>query len=127
MILSRIVIRDIVLPVVEKIMREQKYYTGYGSGFIEDPRLEEFLQEEMRRHFGVIGANECQHLKEQLEEAKKNDPYAFEYLLKRLLDKYVKLSVKLRCAKKSEKGPPDRFSELRRTYPVLNYYQGESI
>jgi hypothetical protein len=48
----------------------------------------------------VIGANGCQHLREQLEEAKRNDPYAFEQLLRRLLTMYVKLSVKIRTAKK---------------------------
>lgn len=122
--LSRQVVRDIVVPIIEKIMREQGFFPTYRPHVIHDPRLEEFLEEEMRRHFGIMGANECQHLREQLEEAKKNDPYAFEYLLKQLLDKYVKLSVKLRQVKKLDvlEGPPDRFSKLRKKYP-LSYSQ----
>lgn len=117
--MSRQIIRDIVIPVVVKIMREQGYLFGHVS--ILDDQLEEFLEEEMRRRFAVSGANECQHLKEQLEEALKNDPYAFEFVTKRILEKYVKLATKLRQAKRLEKleGPPDRFSELRRKYPML--------
>jgi len=123
--LSRKVIRDIVIPIVEKIMCQQRLYTGHSYQTIQDPNLEEFLEEEMRRHFGVIGANGCQHLREQLEEAKKNDPYAFEFLTSQLLEKYVKLAAKLRFAKKMkrlEEGPPDRFSELRRKHNPYRRY-----
>lgn len=123
--MSRQVIRDIVIPIVQKIMHEQRYYASFGHTTIEDPQLEEFLEEEMRRQFGVIGANECQHLREQLEDAKKNDPYAFEFLIRRLLNKYVKLAIKVRSTKKTEDcetGPPDRFSEQRRRYRLLQQY-----
>ena len=115
--MSRTVIHDVVIPVVERIIIQQRF--GWNP-IAQDSRLEEFLEEEMRRHFGVVGANECQHLKEQLEEAKKNDPFAFEYLLARLMKKYVSLEVKLRGAEEasdSETGPPDRFSRLRKKYP----------
>jgi len=95
--LSRIVIQDIVMPIVEKIMRELRYFSFSHSHFsIQDERLMEFLEEEMRRHFGVIGANDCQHLREQLEEARKNDPDAFEFLIRILLDKYLRLAIRLR-------------------------------
>jgi hypothetical protein len=120
--MSRTVIHDIVLPIVSKIMVEEGYLGSYRPVEIRDENLEEFLEEEMRKYFGVIGANGCQHLKEQLEEAKKNDPYAFEYLLKQLLKKYIKLSVKLRKVKRREnefQAPPDRFSEQRRQYNRL--------
>lgn len=120
--LSRRVIRDIVIPIVERIMQQQRLYRGLHRPIIHDPNLEEFLEEEMRRRFGVIGANDCQHLKEQLEVAKKNDPYAFKYLVERLLKKYVKLSTEIRRAKRSKcipEGPPDRFSKLRKKYNSL--------
>lgn len=120
--MSRTIIQDIVLPIVSRIMAEEGYFSSYRPVDIRDENLEEFLEEEMRRYFGVIGANGCQHLKEQLEEAKKNDPYAFEYLLRQLLKKYVKLAVKLRKAKKRGnefQGPPDRFSEQRKQYNRL--------
>ena len=123
--MSRRVIRDIVIPIVEKIMWQQRLYTGYRRPIVQDPNLEEFLEEEMRRRFGVIGANACQHLREKLEEAKKNDPYAFEFLISQLLEKYVKLATKIRSAKKLkklEKGPPDRFLELRRKYNPYSHY-----
>jgi hypothetical protein len=94
--LSRRIIQDIIIPIVEKIMREQRILIVPSQ--IRDSKLEEFLEEEMRRHFGVIGANECQHLREQLEEARKNDPDALEFLLKLLLEKYMKLASKLRQA-----------------------------
>lgn len=81
----------------------QNRFSNYHQFVIQDPNLEEFLEEELRRRFGVIGANDCQHLREQLEEAKRNDPYAFEQLIKRLLSQYVNLSVKLRNAKKMKR------------------------
>jgi len=120
--MSRTVIHDIVLPIVSRIMADEGYFSSYRPVDIRDENLEEFLEEEMRRYFGVIGANGCQHLKEQLEEAKKNDPYAFEYLLRELLKKYVKLRIKVRKVKVKENlllGPPDRFSEQRRRYGQL--------
>ena len=103
-------------------MADEGYFSSYRPVELRDENLEEFLEEEMRRYFGVIGANGCQHLKEQLEEAKKNDPYAFEYFLRQLLKKYAKLAVKLRKGKKREnelEGPPDRFSEQRKRYSSL--------
>ncbi|MEM3731882.1 MAG: hypothetical protein QXE74_08985 [Candidatus Bathyarchaeia archaeon] len=120
--MSRTVIVDVVIPIVSKIMAEEGYVNPFWPIEIRDEKFIEFLEEEMRRHFGVIGSNGCQHLKEQLEEAKKNDPFAFEYLVKQLLRKYVKLSVMLRKAKKTEgelEGPPDRFAEFRRRYNQL--------
>jgi len=116
--MSRRVIRDIVIPIVANIMRQEGHYALRPT--IRDQHLEEFLEEEMRRHFGVIGADGCQHLREQLEEAKKNDPFAFEFLIRALVKKYGTLATKIRDAeklKKLEEGPPDRFSELRRRYP----------
>jgi hypothetical protein len=120
--MSRIVIRDIVIPIVAKILHEDGYFTPYRSFDVADEQLELFLEEEMRRHFGVIGANECQHMREQLEEAKKNDPYAFEFLLRQLVAKYVKMQVKVRQLKKKQpglQGPPDRFAEQRSKYNLL--------
>jgi len=117
--MSRLVIHDIVIPVVEKIMVQDSFARSF---VIQDSRLEEFLEEEMRRHFGVIGANECQHLKEQLEEAKKNDPFAFEFLLSQLLKKYVRIELSIRHSerlRKLQEGPPDRFSDLKKSYPSI--------
>lgn len=120
--MSRTVIHDIVIPIVSKIMAEDRYMSFHRMVEIRDENLEEFLEEEMRRYFGVIGSNGCQHLKEQLEEAIKNDPFAFEYLLRQLLKKYIKLSVNLRKIKKREnelQGPPDRFLEQWKRYNRL--------
>jgi hypothetical protein len=114
------------MPIVSKIMAEEGYFNPYEISDFRDELLEEFLEEELRRCFGVIGSNGCQHLKEQLEEAKKNDPYSFEFLIRQLIRKYVKLAVKVRSAKKlkeTTEGPPDRFSELRRKYESLYYQQ----
>ncbi len=127
--MSRIVIRDIVMPIVEKIVMEQMRHAGYGHPIVQDASLEDFLEEEMRRHFGVIGANECQHLRDQLEEARKNDPYAFEFLLRRLVGQYVKLAARIRVTKERErleKEPPDRFLEQLKRYYLLQQYQRES-
>ena len=120
------VIHDVVIPIVSRIMVTDGFASSLGISDIRDPRLEEFLEEELRRLFGVIGANGCQHLKEQLEQAKKNDPYSFEMLIRQLLNKYVKLEVKARQtekAKEFEHGPPDRFSELRKKYLLLGSHQ----
>nr|MDO8134474.1 hypothetical protein [Candidatus Njordarchaeum guaymaensis] len=120
--MSRTVITDIVIPVVSKILADAGFPGLYGQVEVRDENLEEYLEEEMRRLFGVIGADRCQHLKEQLEEAKKNDPFAFEHLLKQLLTKYVKMQIMLRQArdKKDESvDPPDRFAEQRRRYNML--------
>lgn len=128
--MSNGVIRDIVIPILEKIMHEDGYLTPYYRTYVvRDEQLEQFLEEEMRRLFGVIGANGCQHLKEQLEEAKKNDPYAFEYVLRQVLSKYVKLQVKMRQLKKEQtgfKGPPDRFAQQRKKYNLLFGQQQDS-
>jgi hypothetical protein len=116
------VIRDIVIPIVTRIMNENGYFGPYRRLSVEDEQLEQFLEEEMRRMFGVIGADGCQHLKEQLEEAKKNDPYSFEYALRQLLRKYVRLQIKLRQLNKKQvgsEGPPDRFEAQRRAYRLL--------
>ena len=123
--MSRIVIQDIVIPIVSRIMHEEHYFHPFERFDIRDERLEEFLEEELRRRFGVIGANGCQHLREQLEEARKNDPYSFEFLIKELVKKYVKLATQIRYAKrikKTQEGPPDRFSELRKRYRLLNQH-----
>jgi hypothetical protein len=128
--MSNGVIRDIVIPIVQKIMREDGYLTPYYRTYaVRDEQLEQFLEEEMRRMFGVIGANGCQHLKEQLEEAKKNDPYSFEYVLRQVLSKYVKLQVKMRQMKKQQtgfQGPPDRFAQQRKKYNLLFGQQQDS-
>lgn len=123
--MSRIVIRDIVIPIVEKIIWQQRLYSDFRRPIIRDPNFEDFLEEELRRRFGVIGANDCQHLREQLEEAKKNDPYAFEFLVKHLLEKYISLAIKIKSARKLkmlEKGLPDRFLEFRRKYNPYSRY-----
>lgn len=115
-----------MIPIVSRIMVGDGYVSSHGIVDIRDPRLEEFLEEELRRLFGVIGANGCQHMKEQLEQAKKNDPFAFEQTIKQLLNKYVNLEVKMRKAEKMknlESGPPDRFSEQRKKSPLLGPYQ----
>lgn len=120
------IIHDVVIPIVSRIMVGDGFASPLGILDIRDPRLEEFLEEELRRLFGVIGANGCQHLKEQLEQAKKNDPYSFEHLVRQLLNRYVKLEVKMRQTektKKLEQGPPDRFSELRKKNPLLSNHQ----
>lgn len=124
--MSREVIHDVIIPIISKIMREDGFFTPYRTIDLNDEHLEQFLEEEMRRRFGVIGANGCQHLKEQLEEAKKNDPYELEYLLRQLLRKYVKLQVKIRQGKRRRsdlRGPPDRFLEQRRKYGMLFHSQ----
>lgn len=96
--MSRMVIRNVIMPIVEKILFQDRRRV-----LIRDSTLEAFLEEEMRRYFGVIGANECQHLQEQLEEAKRNDPYALEGLVRQLLERYAKLSMKLKNVKKLKK------------------------
>lgn len=101
--MSRTVIRDIVIPIVSKAMREQGHFLPYTHFVIEDENLEAFFEEEMRRYFGVIGSNRCQHLKEQLEEAKKNDPDSFEFLIGRLLGKIHKTHNQDTISKESKK------------------------
>jgi hypothetical protein len=118
--MSRTIIHTIVIPDVLKIIVEDRVLPSRAPYDIRDEALEEFLEEEMRRAFGVIGANGCQHLEEQIKEAKKNDPFAYEELLRHLLKKYVKIAQKLKEAKKGRQGPPDRFAELRKKYPLPN-------
>ncbi len=100
------VIRDIVIPIVERMMGptvDYPRYMGHMTPIVQDAHLEEFLEEMMRWHFGVVGANDCQHLREQLEEALRNDPYSFELLIKRLLEEYTKMATRLREAEKPKK------------------------
>ena len=106
--MSRIVIHDIVMPIVQRILQQTYSFPGYRHTVIRDVHLEGFLEEELRRNFGVIGANDCQHLREQLSEAKRNDPYSFELLIRRLINRYVQLQTKLRLAKKLTKPKPEK-------------------
>ena len=112
--MSRTVIHDIVIPIVQRILWENRSHRGFGAPIVNDTRLEEFLEEEMRRHFGVMGANGCQHLREQLEEARKNDPYSFEQLVRRLLYQYVRLATKIRNAKKIKKNQKESSSQSKK-------------
>jgi hypothetical protein len=124
-LLSRQIIHDVVIPIISRIMGDDGYFNPLGID-IRDQQLEEFLEEELRRRFGVIGADGCQHLKEQVEQAKKNDPFEFTETLRLLLKKYVKLQARLRRAEKMkelEKGPPDRFMPQRKKHPLLDPYQ----
>jgi hypothetical protein len=123
---SRQIIQDIVIPIVARIMADDGYMSSREMFDLRDPVLEEFLEEELRRRFGIVGANGCQHLKEQLEQARKNDPFEFDQIVRQILEKYVKLQVKIRHPRKAmelEDGPPDRFSKQRRRYPLLGYLQ----
>ena len=123
--MSRQIIHDVVIPIIIGIMGDDGYFNPLGLD-IRDQQLEKFLEEELRRRFGVIGANDCQHLKEQLEQAKKNDPFEFNETLRLLLKKYVKLQARLRRAEKMkelEKSPPDRFMPQRKKHPLLDPYQ----
>ena len=123
--MSRQIIHDVVIPIISVIMGDDGYFNPIGVD-IRDQQLEEFLEEELRRRFGVIGADDCQHLKEQLEQAKKNDPFEFNETLRLLLEKYVKLQARLRRAEKMkelEKGPPDRFMLQRKKHPLPDPYQ----
>lgn len=118
--LSRQIIQDVVIPIIISIMGEDGYLNPLRAE-VRDQQLEEFLEEELRRRFGVIGADGCQHLKEQLEQARKNDPFEFTETLRILLRKYVKIQARIRRAlkmKEMEKGPPDRFVPQRRRYPL---------
>jgi hypothetical protein len=125
--MSRTIIHTIVIPDILRIMVEDRALPSRAPYEIRDENLEEFLEEEMRRAFGVIGANGCQHLEEQIKEAKKNDPFAYEELLRQLLKKYRRTAEKIRQAKKIDaEGPPDRFSELRKRYPLARDSQEES-
>ncbi|MCW4052338.1 MAG: hypothetical protein NWE78_03890 [Candidatus Bathyarchaeota archaeon] len=120
--MSRTVIHDVVIPIVQRIIVENRYHRGFGASRVHDIRLEEFLEEEMRRHFGVMGANGCQHLREQLEEARKNDPYSFEQLVRRLLYQYVRLAAKIRNAKKIKKNQKESSDQSKKRARKKNAY-----
>jgi hypothetical protein len=124
--MSRTIIHTIVIPDVLRVLVEDRVLPKWTPYEIRDENLEEFLEEEMRRAFGVIGANGCQHLEEQIKEAKKNDPFAYDELLRQLLKKYKRISEKMRQAKKNDaQGPPDRFAELRKRFPLSRSSQEE--
>ncbi len=117
--MSRIVITDIVMPIVSRILNETDPVRFPRYAIVKDEDLEQYLEEEMKRWFGVIGADGCQHLREKLEDARRNDPSEFDNLLKELLTTYVKLQIKIRQAmmrKLEDDGPPDRFLQMRRKY-----------
>ena len=50
------VIHDVVIPIVSRIMVTDGFASSLGISDIRDPRLEEFLEEELRRleHGGAI-------------------------------------------------------------------------
>ncbi len=64
--MSRQIIQDVVIPIMTRIIADGGYISIHGMLDVRDARLEEYLEEQLRRRFGVIGADGCQHLKEQL-------------------------------------------------------------
>ena len=104
--MSRLVIHDIVIPIVARILERERYISGFSV--IEDRNLEEFLEEELKLTFSLCGsASFCEKLKEALEQRLREDPKAVEVLIKNLVMKYVKLKTAIKA------GPPDRFQKQR--------------
>ena len=98
--MSRKVIHDIVIPIVQRLLSMNKLY---GEAFsehshevsIEDQRLEEFLEAQLIREFQVAGevGGRCAQLEFLIKEYMQRDPVGFEQLIERLLNLYIKLRL----------------------------------
>ena len=113
--MSRKVIRDIVMPIIQKILNA---YGVFDSGHhidLQDESLEGFLEEELQKRFGIIGKEgNCEQLEQLLVEAKKSNPVEFELIIEQLLQKYIKLRLTInKIRNKKKEGPPDRLKKMR--------------
>ena len=111
--MSRKVIRDIVIPVVSKLMSSYGIYSGYHLD-VHDEILEDYLEQELMIYFNPCGkAGDCEELERLLKEVMQLDETQFDLLIERLMLKYVKLKSVLK--KKAErKQSPDRFDKQRK-------------
>ncbi len=134
--MSRLVINDLVLPVVIRILgRNGVNVPSYAD--IRDDTLLNYLEEECAKNFGIRGqAGDCPDLRRALDEAIARDPQGFEEYIKIVLNRYIALRVDLAksvkvtdeqkarvikqiiCGEGSgsndDLSPPDRFTEFRK-------------
>jgi len=102
---SRRIIIDLIIPIVERMM------SGItGDADIRDPHLEKFLEDELRAMYGVAGGNNCELLRTVLEDERKRDPTKFNAVIKKLIQKYVKLR---RAVKPDGEPVKSQFGEKR--------------
>jgi hypothetical protein len=84
--ISRRIIRDIIIPIVERMMSRD-----IGDADIRDPDLEKYLEDELRAMYGVAGGNNCELLRTVLEDARRRDSARFNETIKKLVQNYVRL------------------------------------
>jgi hypothetical protein len=100
---------------VQRLLRLQGVNL-YGVDVRGDETLVAFLEEQLTTIFGICGKRgKCEQLEKNIKEAKERNPSEFEALIDHLLQKYLKLQMKIREALKTKKeklkAPPDRFLE----------------
>lgn len=113
--MSRKVIRDLIIPIVQKLMRSYGYFSGAHQIVLKDQRLEEYLEEQLSLYYGIIGKyGECEFLEQLLKEARQINPLEFELLIEQLVNQYITLRLQLEGKEgKRTDGPPDRLKTLR--------------
>ena len=87
------IIQRLVIPVVERMTNIM------GDTFIEDVELEKFLLNELCAMFGLAGGNNCEMLEAALEDARNRDPVKFNEMIRKLVEKYLKLRDSVRPVK----------------------------
>ena len=107
--MSRKVIHDIIIPIVQRLLSMNKLYgEAFSEGIhdvsIDDKNLEEFLEAQLIREFQVAGevGGRCAQLEFLIKEYMQRDPLGLEQLIERLLNLYIKLRLQ---GEEQEDGP----------------------
>jgi len=129
--MSRRIIHNVVIPVMQKMLYKNRTLSnGLHKDILMDEDLEEWLEEKLALHFGIVrpikGEGHCLELEKVCSGAVLEDPEGFEKLLRELLLEYCReylendteLLDKL-LAEQEEKGPPDRFREQHREWAQM--------
>lgn len=124
--MSRRIIRNIVIPILQRMLERHRILGGWHGDILGDERLEEWLEKRLSGFFGVQlqeREGHCLELEERISEALRSDPEGFRKLLEKLLADYVSETlrdvdkdeeVKRLLERLKERGPPDRLREQRR-------------
>lgn len=133
--MSRRIIRNIVVPVLQRMLEERKILGGgFHRDLLADDDLEAWLEKKLSGYFGLsldlVGGGHCLDLERVLSEAIRSDPEGFKKLLERLLYEYVQQvlekpedeqdeAVKRLLEKLRDKAPPDRLRKQREEFAEI--------
>ena len=126
--MSRKVIHDLIIPIVTKIMREEKIFDSLHHYDIQDETLEEFLFEKLKQMYSSSGSfnGNCDDLRAKIQETlDQGKGHELKIAVKMLLEEYIQFRMNLgleqltkdqalrKILGKAKKTVPDRMDKVR--------------